>query len=1362
MFHSGECLRFTEKEMTFTIPDGFPTDGVIHQLRVFKDWNETYKVEEFKIKNPSIPPVWIDPSSGVIFARPDFIQRLNRTRDGKQVEVEACINRTCDSMKLHFVAAGVPADCSNGSINEDVCFHEEHAFQVKENLKGVVLGDLRPKVMQTLCPDLNISYYIVSEPNWGVRVSWDGKLETTFELDREDLVKANENQTFVLQVRCFVQNDVPGMEPYTFKHEIQVEVLDEDDNPPELLISDLRPIDLSCHSLKEGDNLKTIMTEVPISDADSVLVNSFQVRMLGDDLGIFNQSSLKIISHNFRTLVEVDLPVGKNMNVNDLEALPKGVYNVSIVVEDTSLHNPHASNKVTFEIHLLSRKEMIKTREEMLEGIREALGAYPISVQVPKNTKGIFRLPINSTARPSWNSSFSLPSSASGVFRITPETGIIYIPDLLDLNVGMEVEMKEVLVQFREHSEPWSIPVNISVRVESSSSPCSHATTRQCASFEDPESCSGECGCFWRQGKNTTNPTNLYSTCSQDLHTCPDGRCDELEQLHPWLCPQDCARTVVGLGHSPGITCDGERGIFHARGVCSCLKDDECSCKDATNEEEEEHLPPECLRTAKGLEYIGHMNRSWSGKLCIVWHHASLLEEVNEDGIMDPIPPENYCRNMKNHDRPWCFVDSLKGIIWEYCNIPRCTGHGPDGNPLLVSKPPIHLLCSCNDKDPSNTAMFYGSDAQPAARRDPFCGPLDASASVDAGGHFVRDAFRETSKESLLIPYDVQPSRWKRKANKRLLAVVAYWTGQGNNGEGESSSYNTSVYPQTISTREPSTVYSSDVAYLVQDSSIFRSISDISTLDPAMAANVINCHLSGPCADPAPLDRSRLPSFLPPGPPLEAIANLRGLTKDSSIFRSISDISTLDPAMAANVINCHPSGPCAAPAPLDRSRLPSFLPPGPLLEGVDKKWEFPRNRLHLETVLGEGEFGRVLKGQALGILPHEPGYRTVAVKMPKNPGNAIEERDLLSEFHLLKDVSHPNVIRVLGIVTQQGGPVMLILEFCKYGCLRSYLRKCVGGEEFEENEAGSGESLTPNDILSIAWQIARGMAYIANMRLVHRDLAARNVLLAEGRQCKISDFGLTRDVYEGDIYMKISKGRVPVKWMAPESLVDGVYTSKSDVWSFGVLLWELTTMGASPYPGVPLENLVSLLESGYRMSRPTSSAPELYSLMKSCWTYKPAERPDFQTLSDKLEELLQSSSEYLEVKQPCASNAMYFLPSSEEPTAEREREVKVEEHEEVDPSNANRLVDESAPLVFAGQQDGPCYDVSSPPIPPCHCGLAMCEYGDADEAECFVRCHENYPNEFVVGVCHISDDNCLCYCSETSTLPEDCPGEFSH
>ncbi|KAF2354385.1 Serine-threonine/tyrosine-protein kinase catalytic domain, partial [Trinorchestia longiramus] len=323
--------------------------------------------------------------------------------------------------------------------------------------------------------------------------------------------------------------------------------------------------------------------------------------------------------------------------------------------------------------------------------------------------------------------------------------------------------------------------------------------------------------------------------------------------------------------------------------------------------------------------------------------------------------------------------------------------------------------------------------------------------------------------------------------------------------------------------------------------------------------------------------------------------------------------------------------------------MAEFLPVGAL--SVDAAWEFPRSQLTLEETLGEGEFGKVMKGKALDIAGR-PGHTTVAVKMLKHNSTPAELGDLLSEYSLLKDVNHPNVVKLLGACTCKGGPIYLIIEYCKYGALRNFLRRS-RHYEFEEGvgaalEDGQDYSVTPRDLLSFAWQICKGMSYLASLKLVHRDLAARNVLLATDRVCKISDFGLTRDIYEDELYFKKSKSRVPVKWMAPESLIDHVYTTKSDVWGFGVLLWELVNLGSTPYPGVSLESLYDLLKSGYRMERPENCSQELYEVMLYCWDADPHRRPDFRQLTDIFEAMITVDVEYLEVRSLMVTNRTYF------------------------------------------------------------------------------------------------------------------------
>ncbi|XP_035744587.1 fibroblast growth factor receptor 1 [Egretta garzetta] len=261
----------------------------------------------------------------------------------------------------------------------------------------------------------------------------------------------------------------------------------------------------------------------------------------------------------------------------------------------------------------------------------------------------------------------------------------------------------------------------------------------------------------------------------------------------------------------------------------------------------------------------------------------------------------------------------------------------------------------------------------------------------------------------------------------------------------------------------------------------------------------------------------------------------------------------------------------------------------PMLAGVseyelpeDPRWELPRDRLILGKPLGEGCFGQVVLAEAIGLDKDKPNRVTkVAVKMLKSDATEKDLSDLISEMEMMKMIGkHKNIINLLGACTQDG-PLYVIVEYASKGNLREYLqaRRPPGMEYCYNPTRVPEEQLSFKDLVSCAYQVARGMEYLASKKCIHRDLAARNVLVTEDNVMKIADFGLARDIHHIDYYKKttnVSGGR-----------------GASPGWSFGVLLWEIFTLGGSPYPGVPVEELFKLLKEGHRMDKPSNCTNEL-------------------------------------------------------------------------------------------------------------------------------------------------------------------------
>ena len=274
----------------------------------------------------------------------------------------------------------------------------------------------------------------------------------------------------------------------------------------------------------------------------------------------------------------------------------------------------------------------------------------------------------------------------------------------------------------------------------------------------------------------------------------------------------------------------------------------------------------------------------------------------------------------------------------------------------------------------------------------------------------------------------------------------------------------------------------------------------------------------------------------------------------------------------------HPEGLCLPPMhPCRVSEKPQTA--GQFKQAI-QEWIIDRQQIRLLRRVGMGSLGEVWEGVWNGTT-------SVAVKTIK-PGTISPDKFLL-EIEVMAKFCHTNLIQLYAVCAKEE-PIYIITEFMKHGSLLEYLRE-------------EGKSLKLPQLISLSTQISYGMAYLEQHNYVHRDLAARNVLMGENLTCKVADYALNEYLYN-------ECGKIPIKWTAPEAALFNQFTVKSDVWSFGIVIYEIITYGRFPYPGMTNAQVLEVLQQGYRMPRPMGCPDKLYDIMLYCWRTEPDDATD--------------------------------------------------------------------------------------------------------------------------------------------------------
>ncbi|XP_041648486.1 high affinity nerve growth factor receptor isoform X2 [Cheilinus undulatus] len=288
-----------------------------------------------------------------------------------------------------------------------------------------------------------------------------------------------------------------------------------------------------------------------------------------------------------------------------------------------------------------------------------------------------------------------------------------------------------------------------------------------------------------------------------------------------------------------------------------------------------------------------------------------------------------------------------------------------------------------------------------------------------------------------------------------------------------------------------------------------------------------------------------------------------------------------------------------------------------------------RQDIVLKWELGEGAFGKVYLAECANLSP-DSDKMLVAIKTLKD-ANESTRQDFQREAELLTVLQHQHIVRFYGVCTD-GEPLAMVFEYMRHGDLNRFLR--AHGPDariLEETKIPPLGQLTLPQMLHIAAQIASGMVYLASLHFVHRDLATRNCLVGEGLVVKIGDFGMSRDIYSTDYYRVGGRTMLPIRWMPPESIMYRKFTTESDIWSFGVVLWEIFTYGKQPWYQLSNSEAIECITQGRELERPRTCPKEVYLLMQGCWQREPQQRMVIKDIHSRLLALVKNPPVYLDI-----------------------------------------------------------------------------------------------------------------------------------